>query len=137
MNNLLLCVLVSQVQVFIFVFNFLNVIFQIGVQAAQIEAAASMTPVQREGWESRGGNSKLKCHKDINRDRMWPPIAPANWLSGKNTKPANTKQAQPMETAGWIDCKQLSGCALSQYFLYAARAHRKNVMFCDQARQKR
>lgn len=54
------------------------------MEAAQIEAAGSMTPVWREEW---GKRSKLMCHKDINRDRMWPPIATANWLAGENTKP--------------------------------------------------
>lgn len=70
-----------------------------------------MTPVLEGGvGEQLGKHSKLKCHEDINRDRMWPPIATANWPAGKNTKPASPKQAHPMETAGWIDCKQLLGC---------------------------
>lgn len=33
--------------------------------------------------------------------------------SRKNTKPDRLKQAHPMEMAGWIDFKQLLGCALS------------------------
>lgn len=44
----------------------------------------------RHQFGRRIGDSKLNCHKDINRDRMWPPVATANWLGKYKASQSNT-----------------------------------------------
>ena len=87
--------------------------------------------------EHRGKHSKLKCHGDINGDRLWPPIAAANWVAGKI-------QRQPVKNRlirwKWQDGQNVNSCWEAIFFLYlacATSAVRQNVMFYDQARQKK
>lgn len=58
--------------------------------------------------------------------------------SRKNTKPDCLKQAHPMETADWVDFKQLLGmCAFSICFTPLCSADRQNGIFYDQELQKK
>lgn len=72
--------------VFAFVFYFLDVTVRtVGRHAGGTDWGDSQYDTSYEGpmGEPGGKHSKLKYHKDIDRDRMWLPRAKTNWLAGK------------------------------------------------------
>lgn len=101
-------------------------------QAAQIEAAASMTPVRKQDRVS--GKSKLKCHKDINGNKMWPPKKTISKLaSSKNTKPAKPKGAFPLE----MSVLNRLCISLGIYFIYLAESqYRQNIFSINTMKKK-
>lgn len=125
----------SGVQVRLFVLNFLDVIFQIiGRHAGGTDRGSSQYDAHLKarkclgwGWGQRGRCGKLKCHKDINRDRMWPPVATAKWIAGEiQSQPVQNRLIQ-WKWQQWSDRNQLLGCT----FPLSISCHQCRQAECD------